>query len=314
MEEKKILFLFGAGASYGCNSVVPYKPPLGKDLYRNLLKEESCIFWRYYHQYFPEDILSEFDNNFESAFSKLVDIYDKISGGSEILKGLHVEIANYLFKFDVSENYNDNNYYRLIVKLKQNDLLGKIDFASLNYDCIFEKLLSKMRVDFCYYLGNNREIYRKKIKVFKPHGSSNFVVRRSNFDAQWVSIAASVNLDLPIEALHYHTFTNENNRNHRSNLWPVMALYNFKKEHRICFTSIKNIRKELAYKIHQASHIILIGVRYVENDKHIWNPINYSKGKLIYYGNDLNGFQRKRNVFIIDERFDKSCESFMQYI
>ena len=93
-----------------------------------------------------------------------------------------------------------------------------------------------------------------------------------------------------------------------------MSLYDSDKENKNCITSLKNIREELAYRIHKATHIILIGVRYVKNDKHIWNPINNSRGKLIYFGEDLTGLKRKKNVHIINEYFDKSCRIFMQYL
>ena len=131
---------------------------------------------------------------------------------------------------------------------------------------------------------------------------------------QVASFSPAISLDFPIEAINFKTFAEINKMEHRSNLWPIMSLYNFEKENRICFTSLKNIRKKLDYTIHKATHIILIGVRYVENDTHIWGPINKSKGKLIYFGDDLTGFQRKKNVYIINEHFDKSCESFMKYL
>ena len=314
MSDKKLLFLFGAGASHGCDCVIPPKPPLGKDLFNHLLNDESLRFWRDYSQRFPDSIKEEFELNFESAFSKLVRLYSDETYKIVMLQHLQVELADYLFKFDIPNNFSTNNYFRLIKILQNNNLLYQSNFSSLNYDCIFEKILVAMKIKYCNYLGNVGEIYNEKIKLFKPHGSSNYIIKRRNFDVQVASFSPAISLDFPIEAINFKTFAEINKMEHRSNLWPIMSLYNFEKENRICFTSLKNIRKKLDYTIHKATHIILIGVRYVENDTHIWSPINKSKGKLIYFGDDLTGFQRKKNVYIINEHFDKSCESFMQYL
>ena len=72
---KKIMFLFGAGASHGCGeSVIPYNPPLGNDLYNKLVSDSNSLYWR--TTKFPYNLTKEFSINFESAFSKLVDYYE----------------------------------------------------------------------------------------------------------------------------------------------------------------------------------------------------------------------------------------------
>jgi hypothetical protein len=95
-----------------------------------------------------------------------------------------------------------------------------------------------------------------------------------------------------------------------------MSLYTKGKEHLHCRTSIEGIRKKWAYEIHNSTHIVLIGIRYAEADVHIWNPIQQSKANIIFFGSDesIFGFQRKKRLTVVEEYFNESCVSFVNYL
>jgi hypothetical protein len=129
-------------------------------------------------------------------------------------------------------------------------------------------------------------------------------------------MTARVALDFPIESLRYPTPTKLDDINNRSQLWPIMCLYTKGKEFIHCKTSLDKIQKKWAYETYKSTHIVLIGIRYTEADSHIWNPIRQSKAKIIYFGKSesLNGFQRKKNLSVVDEYFNDSCTSFVNYL
>jgi hypothetical protein len=178
MRKHKIMFLFGAGASHGnCDDSNP-TPPLGNKLYPELIK--SSYLWHYYNQsHFNDEIREEFKKNFELAFTKIYDLFRP-----QVILQLQVGMMEYLNQFAPHPDLKENNYYKLINSLKEKSLLRHSVFSSLNYDCIFEKLLNNCKIPYCDYLGNRDESYGEDLKLFKPHGSSNYAVRQSNFDAQ----------------------------------------------------------------------------------------------------------------------------------
>lgn len=316
MKKPKIMFLFGAGASHGNCSISSHNPPLGNGLYAALL--ESSEIWRLHSDSFNDELKSDFHRNFELAFTKINRppfIKDELQRNAMILN-LQIEIMKYLISFNPHSELELNNYYKLIKTLKNNALLFSTSFSSLNYDCILEKILTLEKISYCDYLGNSDETYEHPIKLYKPHGSSNYTLRQSNFHVEGTAFSPTVKLNLPIDVLKFQTPYETDNRNQRGLLWPIMSLYTSDKENINGKTSLANIRKKWAYEVHKATHIISIGVRYVENDTHIWDPIKNSKGKIIFYGENssLNSFIRKKNVFIREEYFDKSCESFIEYI
>ena len=61
MTNRSVVILFGAGASYGAGNVLPYPPPLGRDLY-DKLSDEFPATWG------PDSRLGRFADAFRRDF------------------------------------------------------------------------------------------------------------------------------------------------------------------------------------------------------------------------------------------------------
>src|ERR671911_3068747 len=62
-----IVFLFGAGASYGSGECFPYRPPLGKDLFSELLSKGGIAAT------VDEAHRQLFDENFEKGMQRFIE-------------------------------------------------------------------------------------------------------------------------------------------------------------------------------------------------------------------------------------------------
>jgi hypothetical protein len=103
---KDTLWLFGAGASYGCGNgtVFPFIPPLGRDLATRLA--ESNDFWKFVVNNYQLDW-----TNFENSFGELTE-----NNPAALVNGFR-PIANFFTQFTISDN--SNLYAKLIHKLKK---------------------------------------------------------------------------------------------------------------------------------------------------------------------------------------------------
>jgi len=119
------LFFFGAGASFGSNSILPEPLPIGRNLFKKL-KLDFKNSWGLLNK-------EEF-NEFEIGMGN---IWDK---KSQIVPQLMRDLAKYLLKFYVNNPY-ENLYYKLLDNIINLNILNQSLFSTLNYDCIFEEII-----------------------------------------------------------------------------------------------------------------------------------------------------------------------------
>jgi hypothetical protein len=152
------VFLFGAGASYGCGNAVPSPPPLGAGLYDEL----RAVFPNTWGA-LPtpeEDKAFRGDPPFEAGMMMLWDKRD------ERLQLLLCDMGVYFAQFALAD---DRNCYSALIKsLAKRDALSTAAFCTLNYECLFEYAAAAV--------GFQVEIAGKspgRLTLIKPHGACN---------------------------------------------------------------------------------------------------------------------------------------------
>ena len=123
---RDVVFLFGAGASYGAGDIVPEPPPLGTQLYGAL----SHVYPKSWGAV-PKEAKQKFEErNFEDGMEI---IYEKYSTA---IPQLMREMAVYLIQFRPSSGRS--LYSRLARTVQKNSLLPQVLFSTINYDCVLE--------------------------------------------------------------------------------------------------------------------------------------------------------------------------------
>lgn len=128
---KNIIFLFGAGASYGAGGTLPEQPPLGFQFYP-ILEHIYPGSWGA----LPGDIRDVFRQDFEQGMQLIYDRY------GALVPQLMREMAIYFVQF--RPHKNSTLYCKLVSDLQATGLLPNVLFSTLNYECVLEfSLLEK---------------------------------------------------------------------------------------------------------------------------------------------------------------------------
>jgi hypothetical protein len=181
----QLAVLFGAGASYGCGTVMPGRIPLGRELFGELCREFPQT-WGTLITPRERDAFRE-----DPPFEKGMEILWKAS--DERLQFLLIDMAIYFARFSLTTP--ENEYTRLLAAIGYEQLPSTV-FASLNYDCLFEYAADwKVR-----YVAQDAPL--GSCVLLKPHGSCNFVATMTKN----VIDCAIINVDRfyegPLEAVH----------------------------------------------------------------------------------------------------------------
>ena len=263
---RDIVFLFGAGASYGCGGVVPEQPPLGAQLY-------SCLRSSYPSSWgaLPAHIKSQISTDFELGMQL---IYDELGFA---IPSLMREMAVYLIQF---RPYKRSTLYdRLITELAKCDLLKRVLLSTLNYDCVLEFCLAEGSHPISYF----DDAASDEIPVWKLHGSSNMFSHGVQA-GQDVSYGTGVTWEGGIEAFLDPGVVIQKCLV-ETGLSPVMCLYMKGKVLHVSPSAIQSLQKSWAERILAASAIFCVGVRPVEGDSHIWDPLSKTSANLYFVGN-----------------------------
>ncbi|STJ17605.1 Uncharacterised protein [Escherichia coli] len=159
-----VLFLFGAGASYGSGPCKPTNPPLGRDLLLKM-REEGGIA-----STIEGDLLNCFIDDPEKGMIRFFE--ERNSDTTELLK----QMCSYLANFTIDEG---NTYIKLFKMLKKRK---SICVATTNYDLLIEQAISSVGhlIQYC-----SSERIPKNIPVLKIHGSVNFIPRANIFNLRF---------------------------------------------------------------------------------------------------------------------------------
>ncbi|HHQ4630828.1 TPA: hypothetical protein ACSQ1O_002278 [Aeromonas hydrophila] len=288
-----ITIIFGAGASYGSGMTIPYNPPLGNKLFENLVGLKGAF------SKIPEATRYIFEKNgFEDGMAT-------IPNDSRIINPLQKEIACYLSKFQATPN---NAYTRLFNKIRR--IMPSVNIVTLNYDTLIEQALALNGYPTDYNASGNG------VTLLKPHGSSNFLPQIQNgctFDN-----LVSVDCGTFIEGLQtkpastYAEVKSWCNDPRNNSLSPVLCMYAKGKRVVINPGLINNIQSNYNSLISKSNLVVLVGIKYIEHDSHIWQPLeNYNASLLIvdpYPQETIEWVRRveKQDVHVISSGFNDS--------
>lgn len=295
-----ITLIFGAGASFGSGRCLPGNPPLGSDLFLNLLKLGGA-FARLDDQ--QKKVFLE--HGFESGMAT-------VANDNRQINPLQKELACYLSTFVTQP---DNAYTRLFSKIKT--VCDKVAVATLNYDLLIEQSLAHHRIAFDY---NSK---RAAVPLMKIHGSANFLpelgglVMRDNVIVNCGSFVEGLKINAVSSAEEIEAWCNDP-RN--SDISPVLAMYEKGKRVVINRRIIEKIQSDYSNTVLKSSHVIVVGTRYIEHDQHVWKPISEGGANILlvdpYPEATLNWAQGigLQGFTVLPKSFDKAVWDIAKYI
>jgi hypothetical protein len=275
-----LIFLFGAGASFGALHVAPCCPPLGSDLYDRLASEFPKT-WGAASQF--ASLAHEFAHDFE----KTLEDYCVLNGTSAAVTPL-IDMARYFAKFKPCGN---DLYSDLLKEICARDLVQRTVFASINYECIFEIAAQRLGLRVCY-MGVDSPV-PGAVLVNKPHGSCNFLTKHIGstgwsaemFAAQLstATVEAGIEAQDPESVGPSLDWLAAESMATRSR-YPVMSNYATSKHSPLSPGGITRIRNAFSEQVNAADKIIVIGARPSDHDEHIWGPVRTSGKEVLYVG------------------------------
>lgn len=288
-----VTIIFGAGASYGSGRCIPTNPPLGMKLYDELVKLNGA-----FSQLNGEAKKSFESGGFEAGMATVPD-------NSTIINPLQKELACYLSSFSITP---ENAYLRLFNRLRPH--LSKINIVTLNYDTLIEQAIASIGLGVNYY-GNT-----EGVQVLKPHGSSNFLPQLpEGFN---ISNVTMMNCGSYVEGLETKAVSTHEeikvwcNDPRNESISPTLSLYSKDKRVVVGSQLIKNIQKKYNALVDSSNLIILVGIKYIPHDEHIWNCLRESQSPIVVvdpYPEDTEEWGKdcgKTNVTIIKKGFDEA--------
>lgn len=288
-----ISIVFGAGASFGSGGCLPKNPPLGNDLFNDLEGLKGAF-------YKLNSISKEVFRNhgFEAGMATVAD-------DSRLVNPLQKELACYLSKFSVKP---DNAYVRLFNKLRS--CMEQINITTLNYDLLIEQSLTSNMFNIDYNAGDDG------INLLKPHGSSNFLPQlptgmtmSGNIMRGCGTYVEGLETKAVSTAHEIETWCNDIKN---SDLSPVLAMYAEGKRVVVNRELIRKTQNRYSEIIAASRLVVLVGIKYIAHDAHIWKPIEQARPNLFIVdpypqatidwakANNLN------NTTIVKKSFDRS--------
>lgn len=296
---KKITIFTGAGASYGCGSVMPYNPPLGKDLFSRLETFAPQIM---------NQIISivgrENSNNFET---KMYELWQSQRVNSAVLNSM---LAAYFSQF--RPNLYGNSYIELFSQLQTKNL--SYVYSTLNYDCLAELSASTLSLPVNYNLDT---MSSQGLNILKLHGSCNFLLGGITGSLGGISMEiGNAMIDGPIDIVQPNQVQSlVQNRP----AGPCMSFYMKDKPTPVGASTIKAIQNKWREIIQDSDELIIIGTNVNQEDHHIWVPISKTCAKIGYVGDDtsfsnLQSLCSNLDVTQISTDFKSSISSIIKFL
>lgn len=287
-----VLFLFGAGASFGSGPCLPTNPPLGRDLLLQMREEGGVA------STIEGDLLDCFIADPEKGMVRFFE--ERNSDTTELLK----QMCAYLAKFRISKG---NVYTKLLSILKKRK---SICLATTNYDLLIEQAISSVGSFFQYYSSERRP---NNIPLLKIHGSINFIPRADirNISIEVASNGRAAIFDGQIDIVNNLEKILSYCKSDTS-LSPAVAMYHPQKTVLHCPSFVANQQKDFNTEIFRSSKIFIIGLKINPDDKHIWSEIEKTKADVYIVDKDKEAtalwIERvsKKNIYHIANTFDES--------
>jgi len=264
------VILFGAGASAGLTGVIPERPPQGGQLFGRLAHHFPSSWGG-----LPTSLKSTFlHKGFEAG---MADLYRH---HSRSVPELMQDLSLYFLSFDIMLSATNLNSYCQLAQLVEDQTVENTLFSTVNYDCLLEIAFASRQLAFDYFRAPDGAV-----PIWKLHGSCNF--RSAWFNGSRGSKSAS-DAD-PIEPLEIPEARDVWNSANRT--LPAMSIYLRDRYAKTGHPQILDLQKRWGGVVRSAICVVVVGVRPLPGDDHIWGPLADTPANLIYVG-DEGAFQR----------------------
>lgn len=264
--------LFGAGAStFSCSCEV-LRPPLGLNLFPAMLEA------------YPE-IRLDLDEKAFTAFSDARPFEEGMQlafeHGSQSIAPLLRTLAKYLGRFEPC-SCQLNGYRQLLSGLRSK--LAHISFATLNYDLLFDRIALGEGLSLSF--GGPRS--RTGVSILKPHGAADLLI---DVGAAQFHNVAFTGLGNYIQAATRRAGSSDEivswcDDPGNASKAPVMSIYAVGKQTPYNGDTVLAQRNLWSDLVRRAKRVVIVGVKLVENDEHIWTPLAANRGALMYVNNN----------------------------
>jgi len=281
MNDRDIVILFGAGASYGAGHVLPQATPLGPDLY-------DALAVHYPREWGSESHLgkmwgTQFRADFERTLSEQV--VPQVS--SLTLLEWHRRVAEFFARYRLEEGGLDM-YSQLLLALQTKGLLARVMVGSLNYDCLLEQAMLGLGLTADYMLDDLAP--QGSIPLAKIHGSCNFITGDLFSYRAYITNANASSIECEFIALPTQDLEGRLRvrfSSYKPAFFPVLGLYSPDKPSMVAPGKLQDLRNTLTEGINRATAVVLIGLRPNPRDPHLWEPIAQScASKIAYVGGE----------------------------
>jgi len=290
-----IAFLFGAGASFAVGSeghVLPAGPPLtnGEDGLYHCLAKEFPVEWGPTSG--PGRYAAEFRTDFEAAYTTRVLRPSHLSQSLSSVEQ-QLPLARFFAQFALSRGGVDL-YSKLLAGIRDLGLLDVTTFGSLNYDSLFEQAAEHLGLPLEWLLEAAASRLQARppvaplsqsVRVAKLHGSSNFLIKSDQRLRAMLTSATAIEAridprspaELARNDVAARVFSPDG-------YFAIMSQVSPNKEHLLSPATILQIRQIWAEAVRQAAVVVVIGVRPLARDKHVWNPLQATSPLRFYIG------------------------------
>lgn len=272
-----VVFLFGAGASYGSDSVG--RPPLGTGLFDAL-----ALFNPPGWGAIGGDLAAHFRRDFEAAFATV-----QPHAYGPLLRAM----GGYFFQFTARPT---NLYFHLAQRIA-NAHAWSTALCSLNYERLLEQSISAARIRPTVGNPSNQVA---QLELCLPHGCCHLFCDSVKAVSGMVSFAgAQVQTNGPITVVSDPV-------QHRARITqdampPVMSYFEPSKRTTSGASFIEAQRARWAALAQSASTVVIVGVKVREHDRHIWDPVATTPATVVYSAGptaalEFDDWARRRRV------------------
>jgi hypothetical protein len=292
-----IVFLFGAGASFGAGGILPEPPPLGAHLF-SILEQNYPGSWGS----LPAGIKATLRRDFENG---MLEVHDSFGVA---IPSLMREMAIYFIQFRPASQ--SSLYCRLIQDLARVGVLNRTLFSTLNYECVLEFSLLNQGYAIDYF-GNATP---PAVHVQKFHGSCNMFSQTLQV-SPGIIYSTGITFEGGIEAFLDPNLVIQRCLTETA-LAPVMCLYMRGKPVSVAPSIIQDQQHKWAASVYSAKAIVCIGIRLTPADVHLWEPLAKTAASLYFIGNaqEFNDWSKQHRPHKSECLGSRFAEAYPQLI
>ena len=290
----------GAGASFGSGHCSPRCPPLGKELFAELVKLGGVA------SRIPSPISDTFLRDFEAGMAEYAE------QPMVELNPLLREMSRYFLQFGLESG---NAYHVLLSGTRKSN--KAVSIATTNYEMLIENAVVEAGLALRMPGAPPSPGH---VPVLKIHGSIHILPEIRFFkDGGMHMTGGSSYIDGPTRYAKSSEEIKEFLQQYPS-FAPSIALYAPGKRVMNAPRHITEIQEQFRLRAREAELIVIIGLRVLAEDDHIWGTIAAAAGHVAYVGGEQNEFREwarsvgKHDVEILGSRFGDALPAILRAV